>query len=163
MRAIPSLCASFFLSAVVSLLPTESQAQREGPFDSLQGSWSGGGTISFSDGSRERISCRAGYSVGGRGYELQQSLRCASDSYNFSLRSDVSAQGRSVSGRWSESTRGISGNLRGSASGNRIQVLVESSGFSATLTLTTDGNRQSVSISAPGQEMSAASITLSRR
>ncbi len=52
----------------------------EGPFAGLAGSWSGSGTVSLSNGGRERIRCRATYSVGGGGRTMQPSLRCARDS-----------------------------------------------------------------------------------
>src|ERR1700737_3021385 len=120
-------------------------------FIGLGGAWSGGGTISLSDGSTESIRCRANYRVGGGGTTLKQSLRCASDSYRFDLNSDVVSQGESISGTWSESSRNINGSLQGRASGEFIAVLVEAAGFAANLTLTTHGSRQSVSIISQGE------------
>ena len=60
---------------------------------SLAGAWTGAGTIALSDGSIERLRCRATYRVGGSETGLQQSLRCASDSYKFDLSSDLVSQG----------------------------------------------------------------------
>jgi len=127
----------------------------------LGGAWTGGGTVSLSDGSTERIRCRANYSVGDGGTTLKQTLRCASDSYKFNLNSDVVSQGGSVSGTWSESSRNINGSLRGRASGDRITVFVEAAGFSANLTLTTHGSRQSISITSQG-EVKSVSLALVR-
>ncbi len=142
-----------FSAVVVSTLLLSStpafSAQRTA-FTGLGGAWSGGGTISLSDGSTERIRCRANYSLGGGGTTLKQTLRCASDSYNFDLVSDVVIQGGSVSGTWNESSRNINGTLQGSASGDRIAVFVEAAGFAANLILTTHGARQSISISSQG-------------
>src|SRR5258708_18318306 len=88
-----SVCGAFAVSVFLLLIPSLSFAQA-GPFDGLRGSWAGGGTISLSDGSTERIRCRASYIVAGSGSELRQSLRCASDSYKFDLSSNVvSARG----------------------------------------------------------------------
>jgi hypothetical protein len=142
-------CTAFAASVFLLLVPSLSFAQA-GPFDGLRGSWAGGGTISLSDGSTERIRCRASYTVAGSGSELRQSLRCASDSYKFDLSSNVVSVGGNVSGTWSESTRNINGNLQGHVSRNRIAVNVEAAGFAASLALTTNGNRQSVSISSKG-------------
>jgi hypothetical protein len=150
------------IALLLGLAHGTSHAQA-GVFGGLAGSWSGNGTISLSKGAEERIRCRATYSVAGGGNELTQSLRCASDSYNFDLRSDVRASGSTISGQWSEQTRNVGGSVTGEARGNRIQVLVDSSGFSATLTLTTQGNHQQVSIRSKGQELSAATISLTRR
>src|SRR5216684_8830021 len=130
-------------------------------FTDLGGAWTGGGTVSLSDGSTERIRCRANYSLGDGGTTLKQTLRCASDSYKFNLNSDVVSQGGSVSGTWSESSRNINGSLRGRASGDRITVFVEAAGFSANLTLTTHGSRQSISITSQG-EVKSVSLALVR-
>ena len=123
---------------------------QSGPFAGFDGSWSGTGTVSMSDGSPERIRCRATYKVDG-GNALTQTLRCASDSYKFDLTSNVTSQGNKVSGSWSEASRGIYGNLNGRAGGGQIDVFVEAAGFAANITLTTRGNKQSVSISSKGE------------
>jgi len=49
-------------------------------------------------GRTERLRCRATYRVDGSGTGLQQSLRCASDSYKFDLSSDLVTQGSRISG-----------------------------------------------------------------
>jgi hypothetical protein len=132
------------------LSTTASQAQSASPFAGFDGSWSGNGTVSLSDGTSERIRCRATYNVVG-GTGLKQSLRCASASYKFDLSSDVKSQGNQVTGTWGEASRNIFGNLQGSAGGGQIAVFVEAAGFAANLTLTTKGNKQLVSISSRGQ------------
>jgi hypothetical protein len=73
-------------------------------------------------------------------------LRCASDSYNFSLVGDVASDGRAVYGSWSETTRNVSGTVSGRVSGDRIQMVARGDRFSASLSLVTHGNRQSVAI-----------------
>jgi len=134
-----------------------------GPFSGLEGAWSGSGQISLENGAKERIRCRANYSVGNGGNTLQQSLRCASDSYNFELRSDVESHDGRISGNWVESTRNVGGTLSGSARHGRIEVSVESPSFNAALTLSSHGNRQSVTIRSSGGQLTGASITLERR
>lgn len=134
---------------------------QSGPFASFSGAWSGTGSVSMSDGSTERIRCKANYKVNGDGQGLKQTLRCASDSYRFDLDSDVVAQGSTVTGNWSEQSRNINGNLQGRASNGRIEVFVEAAGFAANLTVTTHGNKQSVSINSKG-EIRGVNITLVR-
>jgi hypothetical protein len=73
----------------------------------------------------------------------------------------VVAQGSALSGTWSESSRGISGNLEGRGSNGNFQVVASAPGFTANLSLTTRGNRQSVVIRAESQ-FRGASISLSR-
>jgi hypothetical protein len=145
---------------VVSVSGSASYAQ-SGPFAGLAGNWSGGGTVTLDDGSTERIRCRATYAVGAGGTGLNQNLTCASDSYKFILSSNVVAQGGALSGTWSESTRGVSGNLEGRGASGNFQVVATAPGFTVNIALTTRGNRQSVVIRAESQFRSAT-IALSR-
>ena len=155
----------FWLGALAALaFGTATSSAYAGPFSGLAGSWSGGGHISLSNGTRERIRCRAHYSVGGGGNVLQQSLRCASDSYNFELHSDVESHGGRITGNWNESTRQIGGTLSGRARRGRIEVSVHNPNFSARLTLISHGRHQSVIIrSSSGSQFTGASIRLARR
>jgi len=134
-------------------------AQSGGPFAGFDGAWSGTGTVSLSDGSTERIHCKADYKVNGTGLGLKQALHCASDSYKFDLSSDVTSNGDRISGNWSEASRNIFGNLQGTAGGGQIEVFVEANGFAANLTLRTNGNRQTVQISSKG-EIRGVNITM---
>jgi len=145
------------------LLALPALAQGAGPFAGLSGAWSGGGTISLANGASERIRCRAVYNVGGGGRALQLSIRCASDSYNFDLAGNVVSQGGAITGTWSESTRGVAGTVSGRASGNHFQAYAQGAGFSAGLSLSTHGNRQSVVIRPTGADVTAVSIALARR
>jgi hypothetical protein len=131
------------------------------PFAGLPGSWTGSGSIALSDGSHERLRCRATYRVDDSGMRLQQTLRCASDSYKFDLSTDVVSDGAQVSGTWSESSRGISGTLQGRSNSGRISAVADAAGFSANLNLTTRGNRQSISIVSQGA-IRDVSITMIR-
>lgn len=121
-----------------------------GPFQHLAGSWSGGGTIATSNGTRERIRCVATYKVGEAGHSVQQDLRCASDSYKFYVVSVVRSEAGRLSGSWSETTRGASGALVGSANETQIVATVEGTGFSAGLSLITRGSSQTVNIRPSG-------------
>jgi len=132
------------------------------PFAGMAGVWSGKGSISLADGSKEAIRCRATYAVRSDGNALQQTLRCASDSYKFELSSNVIANGGRLSGTWSEATRNINGEVQGTTSGGRFQVVVSAGSFAADLTLTTRGNSQSVVIRSEGSEFRQATINLVR-
>ena len=148
------------VGAALMLSLSASQAQ-SGPFAGFDGSWSGNGTVALSDGTTERIRCKADYKVNGSGLGLKQNLHCASDSYKFDLSSEVTSNGDRISGNWSEKSRNIFGNLQGTAGGGEIEVFVEASGFAANLTLRTTGNKQSVSISSKG-EIRGVNITMTK-
>ncbi len=150
-----------FAALAFSVASTSAYA---GPFSGLAGSWSGSGHISLANGTKERIRCRAHYTVGSDGNALQQSLRCASDSYNFELHSDVESHGGRITGNWNESTRQIGGTLSGRARHGHIEVSVQNPNFNARLTLISHGHHQSVIIrTIGGGDLTGASISLARR
>ena len=155
-RRLTFAAVAFFMAAFSG---TTSYA--EGPFAGMAGNWSGGGTITLDDGSSERIRCRATYAVGAGGNGLNQSLSCASDSYKFNLTSNVIAQGAALSGTWSETIRNISGNLEGRGSAGNFQVVASAAAFTASISLTTRGNKQSIVIKSEGA-FRLTSISLTR-
>jgi hypothetical protein len=140
-RRLLVAAAAFLL---VALAGTASHA--EGAFAGMAGNWSGSGTITLDDGSMERIRCRATYAVRADGNGLNQSLTCASDSFRINLASNIIAQGGTLSGTWSETARNVSGNLEGRGGGGNFQVIASGPGFTASIALTTKGNKQSVVI-----------------
>jgi hypothetical protein len=121
----------------------------------------GAAPLPLDDGSTERIRCRASYAVGAGGSGLDLTLVCASDSYKFDLRGNVISERGALSGTWSESSRGINGTLEGRGANGNFQVVANAAGFTADLTLSTRGNRQSVVIRAENG-FRGASIALSR-
>ena len=149
------------VGAALMLSASAVHAQANGPFAGFAGSWTGSGTVALSNGTTERIRCKADYKVAPSGMNLKQSLHCASDSYKFDLSSDVTSQGDRISGNWSEASRNIFGNLQGTAGGGRIDVFVEASGFAANLNLQTNGSKQVVQIDSKG-EIRGVSITMTK-
>jgi hypothetical protein len=143
-------------------LPADAQRAGPGPFTALAGTWSGSGTVTLSNGSAERIRCRAAYAPESGGNSLRSNLRCASDSYRFDLTSEVANNGGPIAGRWIETTRNATGVISGTAGGDHIDVRVEGGFFTANMTLVTRGDRQSVTIVSPGSELRQVSITLRR-
>lgn len=155
------VAAAFLLQFVV----VGAQAQRwmaQTPFAGLAGSWSGSGTVSLAGGGRERIRCRSTYRVGSEGTAVQGNLRCASDSYQFELASNIDYGAGAVSGTWSETTRGVSGSLTGQADIGQISARAIAPGFTADLSLSTRGRRQVVTIRSEGTDLAGASVTLNR-
>ncbi len=145
-----------------SMWSAASHAQ-SGPFAGMAGYWSGGGTVALDDGSTERLRCRASYAIGAGGTGLNLTLTCASDSYKFNLTSNITAQGSAISGTWNESSRNINGNLEGHSGGGNFEVVAIAPGFAARLSLTTRGNKQSVTIKGEKEDQfRGATISLSR-
>jgi hypothetical protein len=148
---------------VLSLSPLPGYASQQGPFADLSGDWWGGGTVTLSSGSNEKIRCRATYDSQAAGNNLKLALRCASDSYNVDFRGTAISNGGNMTGNWFESTNQAAGQFFGSVKGNRIDARIEGQTFAALLNMTTHGNRQSVSLRSPGSRVSSITMALTRR
>src|SRR5262245_4460796 len=132
----------------VSLSPLPSYAE-QGPFADLSGDWSGGGTVTLSSGSNEKIRCRATYDSQAAGNNLKLALRCASDSYNVDFRGTALNSGGNMTGNWFESTNQAAGQFFGSVKGNRIDARIEGQTFAAFLNMNsapTEGSRPIVKL-----------------
>lgn len=151
--------AAALIAVLLAFAPTSAQAQ--GAFSGMAGKWSGNGTITLSSGAKERIRCQATYAVGEAGNGMNQNLRCASDSYNFTLVSTVVSKGGVLSGTWSETTRNVSGSIEGKGSNGRFLVAVNGPGFNANLALTVRPDAQTINITSDG-DMRDVLINLSR-
>jgi len=126
------------------------------------GDWSGEGTVRTSAGS-ERLRCKAHYDVTSDGTSLEQTLLCASDSYKLEVRSKVAATGTRFAGKWNEVTRDTIGNISGTISSTGIRGKIDGIGFTADLAMSTQANRQSVTIDPTGAtDISQVAITLTR-
>lgn len=145
-------CAFILVAACGSqTLAQRASAATGGPFAELTGTWVGSGAVTLSNGGRERIRCRASYTVGGNGYSLRQALNCASDSYRFSLRGDMRVQdGGDLVGSWSDASRSAAGSITGRVRNGNINGMIQGTGFAAQVSVRTKGDRQQVSLSSQG-------------
>jgi hypothetical protein len=158
--SLPRLSTALIAAALLAGAALPASA---GPFDALNGSWSGSGTVHPQGGSAERIRCNATYRPSGAS-DLSVTLRCASDSYNFNLSGNISSDGSSLRGQWTETSRGVGGSVSGTVRGDRMQVHIDSSGFSADLGISTHGRSQSVSMdSRGGGQIVKGSITMAKQ
>src|SRR5437879_2984793 len=78
-------------------------AYAEQSFDSVAGSWSGGGSMKPSDGPRERVRCKIDYAPKNAGQSVKMNVRCASDAYKMDLNANIDQNGTALSGNWFES------------------------------------------------------------
>lgn len=150
------------LAGAVLVSPPAGMAQSAGPFAGMAGKWQGNGQVIGTNGTSERIKCRATYSVSPSGADLSQSLVCASDSYRFDIRSNVVSDGRNVQGTWEETTRNATGNLVGRIQDGTIESTVSGLGFTAQLSLRTIGRKQEVRIASQGSDVARVDISMVR-
>lgn len=137
-------------------------ALAQGPFSGFAGSWAGSGSVTFNNGASERIRCRSQYSTSSGDNALEQTLRCASASYQFQLNTDIKHSNGTISGSWTESTNDVSGQVTGQASDGRIRAVVKGSGFEASVAVTMAANSQSVRMRPQGEKVREVSIELQR-
>ncbi len=132
-------------------------AAADNPFAALEGLWSGNGVVTYASGTRERLRCRVQYILGSSD-RLQQSLRCASDSYKFQINASFVHKGGSLSGHWDELSMNISGSITGTATDGHINGSLHGPGFLASVAVDTNGDRQSVTIASQDQDIRQVAI-----
>jgi hypothetical protein len=150
-------CAA--LAAIIVAAPAYAEQQS---FDSVAGSWSGGGMMKPKDGPRERVRCKAEYVPKNSGQSVKLSLRCASDAYKMELSANIDQNGSDLSGNWFESQYRQGGKISGKNVNGVIQAKVEGDTITALLNVQTKGNRQSFSMQSPGAWISEVSVDLVR-
>jgi hypothetical protein len=136
-------------------------AAAAGPFDSLNGSWSGAGSIRLDDGRTEGLKCKAYYSPRG-GASMGLALRCASASNKIDLRATLNSTGSRIAGNWEERTFNVSGSASGQASGNAIKLAIDAGVLSGSMNVTTNGKSQTISVRTDGTGLRGVNINLSR-
>ena len=94
---------------------------------------------------------------------LSINIKCASDNYKFELTSNVVERRGVISGKWSEASYKVSGNITGRVSGNRITAVAQGDSFNSPITMTTTGNRQTVSMTPERTYVISVQMALNRR
>ena len=131
-------------------------------FDSLAGSWSGFGSMKPSDGARERVRCKAIYTVSKPGKSIGLDLKCASDAYKMALSANIDQDGTTLSGNWFESQYRQGGKISGTNKDGLIEARVEGDTVTALVKIRTRENHQSFSMESPGAWLSQVEVELTR-
>jgi hypothetical protein len=76
--------------------------------------------------------------------------------------SDIERQGGRISGKWTEATYDVAGDLSGTVGGDHMSADIEGPGLTARLTLAVRGNAQLVTLTSQGQFSSSTTVTLRR-
>jgi len=162
----PPLSAGLVLAVVVggaaALWPGRGAAAGS-QFQPFVGNWIGGGQIIGSNGVPERIRCRANEEEANRGEALSQTIVCASASYRLDIQTNIEASGQRVQGYWRETTRNVSGQLTGRIQGGLFEGTVMGQGFTAGISLQSNGRHQAVNIAPSGGDIAEVRIELERR
>jgi hypothetical protein len=136
-------------------------AQAADLFASLPGNWTGTGSVEKLDGTSEALKCRAKYSLAPSGTVVHQELRCAADSYRLALVTDLVNNKGDLAGTWTETDRQAGGSVSGKIEGDVITTRIKGNTFDANVTITTQGNRQTIALlSNNGSYAKAVNIAL---
>jgi hypothetical protein len=161
-RCVRTLTAA---AAAFVLVGSAAYSEKVNPFAKFGGNWTGSGLIYLSNGNKEKIRCRAGFTPADlmNLVSLKLELRCAGDSYNFEIRSELNYASGAVTGTWTEMSRGINGQVTGTVNDEKINAVAESQTFQATIELISQSeSKQQVRITSPGSEMTDVLIGLNR-
>jgi hypothetical protein len=150
-------------AAALGLAMLGSAAADPGPFDGLAGRWAGNGVVTYSDGTKERLTCTVKYDQA-EPNSISQSLACttSSDTYHFKINAYYKNQADSLVGHWDELVLQISGSITGKVANGRISGNLHGPGFEAAVVVDTKGDHQTVTISAPEQRISQVAIAVKK-
>lgn len=130
LAAKPLAAAALLAAAAVTVAPAHAAVAAE-----LAGSWSGAGTVTLSNGAREKARCRATYTpAGGRTYAM--SATCATASAKVSQTAILSRNtSNRFGGTFYNPEFGVTGRIRIIVSGKRQTVHLSGSAGRATFSL----------------------------
>jgi hypothetical protein len=155
----PAIAAA---GAILLSISAAAGVEAAGPFESLNGSWSGAGSIKLDDGRTEGLKCRAYYSQRSGGASIGLALRCASASNKIDLRATLNSTGSRIAGNWEERTFNVNGSASGQAAGNAIKLAIDAGVLSGSMNVTTNGKSQTISVRTDGTGLKGVNINLSR-
>jgi len=142
-------------------IASASPAGAESPFAGLNGSWRGNGQIRLAGGNTEALKCVAYYTPKDSS-SVGLAIRCASASNKIELRANLASNGGRISGSWEERTFNAAGEVTGQTSGNRMMLSIVGGGFSGSMSVSTSGSSQTVSITTEGIGLKGVNISLSK-
>lgn len=146
---------------MISVSTFASPAMADGAFSGFDGSWRGSGNITLSGGQKERLTCKAYYNPKNSGAELGIALTCSSQANKIELRANLNSSGNTISGNWEERAFNSSGSIAGKASGSKLQLSISGT-LKGTMSISTGGSSQTVSIQTDGTGFKSVNLTLSK-
>lgn len=156
-QRITPVIASMVMLGAVTLSTTVANA---GVLDGLDGSWAGGGSVTFDGGSKEKLRCNGYYKSGGE--DLSMAIKCASaGGAKIELRGTMKNTGGKVSGAWEERTYNAGGDIAGSASAGNLKVGITGT-ITGTMSLSFSQSSQTVAISTTGSTLRSVNISFNR-
>lgn len=155
-----------FLAFAMLLELTLSRAGYAGelPFNLLNGTWGGAGSLIYDSGPPDKLSCLGYYRSADEGKSLGIAIRCNGQPDKLEFRSKLTYADGKLSGTWEERTNNANGNASGTITGNNLRVDFDGS-LSGSVSIAFSPSQQSVNvtISTAGSELKGARVSLNRR
>jgi len=146
-------------SIVLTALPASAN-----PYQQLNGSWTGRGTVTPLEGKPEKVSCNTTYKI--EGAAVMQTVRCAGARNAFAGSLELTYDGGRISGTWREQLHGASGGVSGTANGSSIRARLSGQTFTGRMSIDVAGPRHTIEIvqrdARSGAYRPVASISLHR-
>lgn len=156
-QRITPVMASMVIFGAALLSTTAANA---GVLDGLDGSWAGGGSVTFDGGSKEKLRCNGYYKSGGD--DLSMAIKCASaGGAKIELRGTMKNSGGKISGAWEERTYNAGGDIVGSASAGSLKVGITGT-ITGNMSLSFSQSSQTVAISTTGSTLRTVNISFNR-
>ncbi len=116
----------------------------------------------MTDGSQEKIRCKASYSVGPSGVSTQYQRQLRQRQLPRQHHQQCGGAGLELlEGTWRETTRQADGKVTGRVPApGELQASLDGTGFGIQLAATTNGKQQSVTIQAEGTDVKTVKISL---
>lgn len=127
-------------------------------FSSLNGYWSGRGSVNFRSGAKETLKCVTTYKVSGS--QLTMNMRCASQDYPVNIHAQLTIAGGDVSGTWRETKYEVGGSVRGSVSTSAMSLRISGQNLNANVHISFTGNEQRITMSPEGTDVRNITIAM---
>jgi hypothetical protein len=156
--------ATFAVSLAASaLLLSGGATSAPTPFETVKGSWSGGGRLTLTDGKSEKLDCHGYYTSSNGGEKLGVALRCAGETNKFELRSHLNYEHGKVSGTWEERTFNASGETSGDLEAGRMKLNFHGGVAGSMLVAFSDSSQSiAIEIATDGAAVAGAQISMHR-
>lgn len=142
-RTLP-LAVLIATASLASSAVTAAPKATGNPFDQLKGYWSGGGTVTPTNGKAEKVSCRVTYNVAGPA--ISQNMRCAGTDYKIKAITKFKYKDGKISGSWNESIYDTSGGVSGTAKSNLVHARISGDKFSGRMSINITGDGHTINI-----------------
>lgn len=137
-------------AAAIAMAATVAQGHAaDATFSALDGAWGGSGSVRLENGKTERLKCKGYYNPKAGGSGLGMAINCGNASFKINMRANLKSAGNNITGTWEEREFNQVGNISGVKTESGFSLKF-SGAISGSMSVSTNGGSQTVSISTGG-------------